>query len=36
MTQFWLSMCQEHVFKHLPDEEYLERIGAAGYGEDGK
>ena len=26
----------EHVFNNLPDEEYLERIGAAGYGEDGK
>lgn len=26
----------EHVFNNLPWEEYLERIGAAGYGEDGK
>ncbi len=26
----------EHVFNNLSDEEYLERIGAAGYGEDGK
>ena len=26
----------EHVFNNLPDEEYLERIGAAGYGEDSK
>ena len=26
----------EHVFNNLPDEEYLERIGAAGYSEDGK
>ena len=26
----------EHVFNNLPDEEYLERIGAARYGEDGK
>ena len=26
----------EHVFNNLPDEEYLECIGAAGYGEDGK
>lgn len=24
------------TFNNLPDEEYLERIGAAGYGEDGK
>ena len=27
---------QEHVFNNLPWEEYLERIGAAGYGEDDK
>ena len=26
----------EHVFNNLPDDEYLERIGAAGFGEDGK
>lgn len=26
----------EHVFNNLPDDEYLERIGAAGVGEDGK
>ena len=26
----------EHVFNNLTQEEYLERIGAAGYGEDGK
>ena len=26
----------EHVFNNLPDEEYLERIGAAGDGGDGK
>ena len=26
----------EHVFNNLPWEEYLERIGAAGYGEDDK
>ena len=26
----------EHVFNNLPDDEYLERIDAAGFGEDGK
>ncbi len=26
----------EHVFNNLPDEEYMEKIGAAGVGEDGK
>lgn len=26
----------EHVFNNLSDDEYLERIGAAGFGEDGK
>ena len=26
----------EHIFNNLPDDEYLERIGAAGFGEDGK
>lgn len=26
----------EHVFNNLPDDKYLERIGAAGFGEDGR